>query len=193
MNASTTDLQPLVGEVYTALADLLETLPDEAWNSPSLCAGWRVREVIAHVTMPARLSMEEFGAEMAAADGDFTVLSNTVAARDAGLPREQHLANLRSPLLHAWEPPGGGASGALSHAVIHALDVTGALGLPNVAPDDATRAVLDDIARGGYRHFGTNLDGIHLRAKDLDWQWGSGRTVTADAGELISLTTGRIQ
>ena len=74
--------------------------------------------------MPARLTPEQFGAEMAAAGGDFTVLSDTVAARDAALPVADLLDQLRSPGLHAWQPPGGGAAGALSHAVIHSLDVT---------------------------------------------------------------------
>ena len=32
------------------LADLLESLPQEAWQQPSLCEGWRVRDVGAHLT-----------------------------------------------------------------------------------------------------------------------------------------------
>ena len=64
---------------------------------------------------------------MAAAGGDFTVLSDTVAERDASLPLADQLGALRSRLLHDWQPPGGGAAGALSHAVIHSLDVTIAL------------------------------------------------------------------
>ena len=33
----------------TALADLLETLPDDAWRVPSLCDAWTVRDVAAHL------------------------------------------------------------------------------------------------------------------------------------------------
>jgi hypothetical protein len=97
------------------------------------------------MTMPARFTPEQFGAEMAAAGGDFTALSDTVAARDASLPLAEHVDALRSSLLRAWQPPGGGAAGALSHAAIHSFDVTIALGLPAVAPKDAVIAVLGQL------------------------------------------------
>src|SRR3954452_25634826 len=127
------------------LADLLTSGPAERWDAPSLCAGWQVRHVVAHVTMPARLTPEQFGAEMAAAGGDFSVLSDTLAARDAALPVGDLVDALRSPVLHGWQPPGGGAIGALSHAVIHSLDVTIALGEPPVAPAEGVVAVLDHL------------------------------------------------
>src|SRR3954453_7999359 len=116
-----TDLQPWVAPTLEGLADLLAAADAETWDAPSLCEKWQVRHVVAHVTMPARLSAEQFGAEMAAAGGDFTLLSDNVAARDASLPIAELLHALRSPVLHEWQPPGGGAAGALSHAVIHAL------------------------------------------------------------------------
>ncbi len=81
-----TDLQSWVAPTYDGLADLLAAAPAETWDAPSLCEKWQVRHVVAHVTMPARLTPEQFGAEMAAAGGDFTVLSDAVAGRDASLP-----------------------------------------------------------------------------------------------------------
>ena len=45
----------LAGE-YRDLADLLESSTADIWAAPSLCEGWRTREVVAHVTMPARYS-----------------------------------------------------------------------------------------------------------------------------------------
>ena len=34
----------------TRLADLLESLPPAAWEQPSLCRGWSVRDVGAHLS-----------------------------------------------------------------------------------------------------------------------------------------------
>ncbi len=65
------------------LADLLESATDAQWDTPSPCEGWRVREVIAHMTMAARYSEEEFMAELRRCDFDFSRLSNEIAARDA--------------------------------------------------------------------------------------------------------------
>jgi uncharacterized protein (TIGR03083 family) len=186
-----TDLQTWVAPTYDHLADLLAEAPAETWDAPSLCEGWQVRHVVAHVLMPLRLTPEQYGAELAAARGDFGVLSDTVAARDASLPTDDHLAGLRSPQLHAWQPPGGGAAGALSHAVIHSLDVTVALERPAVAPLEARVAVLDQVTGADGSWFGTDLTGVRLEATDTDWRWGSGEAVRADTGALVSLLAGR--
>ncbi len=186
-----TDLQSWVTPTYEGLADLLTSAPAETWDASSLCEKWQVRHVVAHVTMPARLTPEQFGAEMAAAGGDFTVLSDTVAARDASRPLAEHLDDLRSPLLHAWQPPGGGSAGALSHAVIHSLDITVALDLPAVAPDEAVVAVLDQLTAANGALFGLNLTGVRLEAADTDWSWGSGNVVRANSGPLVALLSDR--
>lgn len=182
------ELQDLVGDSYRRLADQLR---EQDWDRPSLCVGWRVRELIAHLTMPARYTREQFGLELAAANDDFTLLSNLIAARDGELSTEQLLADLSSPVLAGWQPPGGGAIGALNHVVVHGLDATNALGLPRACSDEAARIILDSLADGGAERFGVQLAGLRLVADDLDWQSGSGRTVTGSAAELISLACHR--
>src|SRR3954453_7178607 len=167
-----TDLQSWVAPTFDGLADLLAAAPPETWDAPSLCEKWQVRHLGAHGTMPARLTPGQFGAEMAAAGGDFAVLSDAVAARNGSLPPAEHLAALRSPVLRAWQPPGGGAAGALSHAVIHSLDVTIALEQPAVAPAEALAAVLDQLTAASGAIFGVDLTGVRLEADDADWAWG---------------------
>jgi uncharacterized protein (TIGR03083 family) len=185
------DPQSWVAPTCNGLADLLTATAVGTWDAPSLCEKWLVRNVIAHMTMPARLTPEQFGAEMAAAGGDFTVLSDTVAARDASLPVADLLDHLRSPRLHAWQPPGGGAAGALSHAVIHSLDVTIALDRPAVAPAEAATAVLDQLTAAHGTWFGVDLTGVRLEAADTDWSWGNGQLLRADSGSLVALLSSR--
>ena len=134
------NLQPAVAAEFLALADLLEGAADAQWDTPSLCAGWRVREVVAHMTMAARYSEEQFMTELRRCGLDFGRLSNELAARDAELPPGELLAGLRSEVMQHWTPPGGGWHGALNHVVIHGLDVTVALGVPRRRhPDRAHR------------------------------------------------------
>jgi uncharacterized protein (TIGR03083 family) len=180
-----------VAQTFLRLADLLSVSPGSCWDAPSLCEGWLVRHVVAHVTMPARLDPEQFRSELAAAGGDIHQLSDTVAARDGGLPSLDLLDQLRAARLHAWQPPGGGTAGALSHAVIHSLDVTLALDVPPVAPQDALADVLDQLAASNGVWFGLELAGHRLEAADTGWTWGSGQLVRAESGPLVALLSGR--
>ena len=186
-----TDPQSWVAPTFKGLAELLTASAVDTWDAPSLCERWLVRHVIAHVTMPVRLTPEQYGAEMAAAGGDFTVLSDTVATRDASLPVADLLDQLRSPILHAWQPPGGGAAGALNHAVIHSLDVTIAVDRAAVPPAEAVTAVLDQLTGARGTWFGIDLTGVRLEAADTDWSWGNGQLIRADSGSLVALLSGR--
>jgi uncharacterized protein (TIGR03083 family) len=186
------ELQAAVTNEFLALAELLDTLPAVGWDTPSLCAGWRVREVVAHVTMPARYSEEQFMAELQNCDGDFTRLSNTVATRDGALPTSVLVGNLRDDMLHHWAPPGGGYMGALNHVVIHGLDITVPLGSGRRSTDEDLRAVLDDLTSGGtHAHFGFAFDGLGLRATDMDWSFGSGTPISGAGEDLALLVCGR--
>ncbi|HEU4331114.1 MAG TPA: maleylpyruvate isomerase family mycothiol-dependent enzyme [Lapillicoccus sp.] len=184
------DLQALAARQLAALADALADESTVA-DQPSLCAGWKVRNVLAHMTMAARYDPPAFMRELAAAGNDFQTLSETVARRDGELPMAQLLADLRSDTMAVWAPPGGGAMGALTHAVIHGLDITSALGLPRSADDEATRIVLTALADGLAAHFGTTTSGRRLRATDLDWRFGEGPSVDATAADLILALAGR--
>jgi uncharacterized protein (TIGR03083 family) len=186
------ELQPAVAADFLALADLLAGASDAQWDTPSLCAGWRVREVIAHLTMAARYSQEAFMAELERCAFDFTRLSNEVARRDAGLPTTELVANLRSEVMQHWTPPGGGYHGALNHVVIHGLDVTVPLGVRRRSSDDTIRIVLDDLTLGGgHAHFGVEVTGRRLQATDLDWSYGDGAELRGTAEDLALTICGR--
>jgi uncharacterized protein (TIGR03083 family) len=185
-------LQPAVAAEFASLASLLADASSEQWDTSSLCAGWRVREVIAHLTMAARYPEQEFMAELQRCGFDFTKLSNEIASRDAKLPTGELVACLRAEVMQHWTPPGGGYHGALNHVVIHGLDVTVPLGVPRRSPDETIRIVLDDLTReGGHAHFGMDIDGRYLAASDLDWSYGSGAPLRGSAGELAVALCGR--
>jgi uncharacterized protein (TIGR03083 family) len=190
--ATDIDLAAAIADEYVALADLLEAADPVVWDAPSLCEGWRTREVVAHMTMPARYSGPEFMAELEAARGDFTRLSDTIAARDGALPATTLLSGLRSEVLHGWQPPGGGMEGALTHCVIHGLDVTEAVPLERPVPRARIARVLAIVALpGSPTIFGVDLSDVQLQADDLDWSFGSGALVTGSAQALALVACGR--
>jgi hypothetical protein len=144
------------------------------------------------MTMPVRYDGPTFMSELEAAGGDLTRLSNTVATRDAALPEATLVENLRSQKLHAWQPPGGGVHGALTHCVIHGLDITEAIPLARRVPAERVGTVLGALeGAGGADLFGVDLTGVQLRADDLDWSYGSGALVTGPAQVLALVLCGR--
>jgi uncharacterized protein (TIGR03083 family) len=176
----------------TRLADLYAGLDAGQWAAPSLCAGWRVREVLAHVTMPYRHSGLRVLCGIAAARGDFNKFADRMARADtARLSDAELLASLRANVHHPWRPPRGGQAGALSHDVIHGLDVTEALGLPRV-PAERVRHVLDSAGPRALAFFGTDLTGLRLVATDTDLSLGTGaEVVELPAVDLLLRVTGR--
>ena len=186
------DLQTIVASQFLRLAELLDEATDAEWGTVSLCEGWRVREVIAHMTTAARCSEEEFMAELANCGCGFPRLSNLIAGRDAELPAAELIADLRSDTMLHRAPLAGDYHGALNHVVIHGLDVTVPLGAPRLASDEAIDVVLDDLSEGGgHEHFGIDISDRRLEATDLGWSYGTGPVLRAEAAVLAVMICGR--
>jgi len=175
------------------LAAVLDALPASGWDQPTLCAGWRVREVVAHVTMPFRYRGPRFVFELARSRGKFNQMADRVARRDAArMPAAELAAAVRSNTGHPWRPPGGGFAGALTHDVIHSLDVTVPLGLPFAIPEERLRRVLPaSVNDKAVMFFGADLAGIEFRASDLDWTLGAGTPLTGTGADLLLAMCGR--
>src|SRR5437762_869994 len=102
-------IRDMIAAQRAELAEVLAGLPEASWDEPTLCAGWRVREVVAHITMPFRFSGRRFALELAKSRGRFNEMADRVARRDAAAMSPADLAGaLRSNTGHPWKPPGGG-------------------------------------------------------------------------------------
>jgi uncharacterized protein (TIGR03083 family) len=187
------DIRDMIAAQRAELADLLGELPAPRWDEPSLCAGWRVREVVAHVTMPFRYGGRRFMLELLKSRGRFNEMADRLARRDAADLSPADLTEaVRSNVGHPWQPPGGGFAGALAHDVIHGLDIAVPLGSVWPIPEERLRLVLPaSTADKSVRFFGTDLAGIEFRATDMDWALGSGTPLTGTAQELLLAICGR--
>jgi uncharacterized protein (TIGR03083 family) len=91
------DISDAIAAERHDLATMLADLPAEAWNALSLCAGWRVREVVAHMTMPFRYSTPKVILEVLKARGDFNRMADRCARQDAAeLSAEELAATMRN-------------------------------------------------------------------------------------------------
>ncbi|MEU3606419.1 maleylpyruvate isomerase family mycothiol-dependent enzyme [Streptomyces sp. NPDC035033] len=186
------EVRELIAAERHELADLLDGLRDDQWDGPSLCSGWRVREVAAHMSMGFRLSLPAMMGELVRARGNLHRMTDRVARRDAAAHSTAELAAfLREGAYHPWTPPVGGYVAALGHDVVHGLDITVALGLDRRVPEERLRVLLDGVRPSGLRFFGVDVSGVRLSAEDLDWSYGSGAPVYGAAQDLLLLAFGR--
>jgi uncharacterized protein (TIGR03083 family) len=186
-------IRDMIAAQRAELAATLNGLPVSGWDEPTLCTGWRVREVVAHITMPFRYGGPRFVIELAKSRGRFNEMADRVARRDAARISPAGLTEaVRSNVSHPWQPPGGGLEGALTHDLIHGLDITVPLGIDQPVPEDRLRRVLPaSTTEKQVTFFGADLAGVELRARDLDWGLGSGTPLTGTAADLLLVVCGR--
>lgn len=185
----------LAGETHAErerLADIFDDLSPEQWDTLSLCEGWRVREVVAHITMPFRTKPLGAIAGAIRAGFSFSRYADRDARSTAHAMSGTELAHLlRRNIGNPWQPPGGRGAGALSHDVIHGLDATEPLGLP--APSaDRIALVLASAGARQLRYFGVDLHGQRLIATDADVSVGNGpNEVPMTVKDILLVATGR--
>ncbi|MFI6509078.1 hypothetical protein ACIBCT_15845 [Streptosporangium sp. NPDC050855] len=93
---------------------------------------------------------------------------------------------------HPWKPPGDGYEVTLTHEIVHGLDITVPLGIDRRVPGERLRMILPGFTpEKSRKHFGVDLDGIELRAEDLDWTLGSGTPLYGAAQDFTLVMCGR--
>jgi uncharacterized protein (TIGR03083 family) len=173
------------------LASIFRDLSPEQCDTPSLCEGWRVREVAAHITMPFRTKPLGVMAGLIRAGFSFSRYADLDARSTAQEKSWAELVDLlQRNIDNPWQPTRGG-TGALSHDVIHGLDATEPLGLPG-PPADRIALVLAATGPRHLRFFGVDLAGQRLTATDADVSVGEGaNAVPMTAREILLVVTGR--
>ena len=152
------------------LAERLALLDDEQWNSPSLCAEWRIRDVLAHV--------------VAGAEGAFGVGAifrgmlrhrfhyNRWVAADGRARGQQDpvmvLTALRNAAANRGVQPGGRPVRGLMHVLIHGQDMCRPLGIPRELPE-AHLVPVADFVKDDVHLFGAKKRIAGLRLRPPTW------------------------
>ncbi|NYE36616.1 uncharacterized protein (TIGR03083 family) [Nocardioides cavernae] len=188
-----TDAWDLVAAERQALVDDLATLTPEQWEVPSLCAGWTVHDVAAHLVDNARTTRVGIVVAMVRARFDFDRQNAAGVARWKGSTPAETLERLRAVVDRRTTPPAP-LDSRLVEEVAHGEDVRRPLGLTRVYPAEAGGRALAHQARtsvalgGGKQH----LAGLTLRATDADVRLGEGPEVVGPLVSLLLVSSGRV-
>ncbi|MGH3580740.1 MAG: maleylpyruvate isomerase family mycothiol-dependent enzyme [Mycobacterium sp.] len=181
---------PVVHAERRALVEDLTGLDAAAWETPSLCAGWAVRDVIAHLAATAALSRIGFAREFVRAGFSVERIVERQVARARGHDASATLAALRSAVDYVVSPPLPVITRVIE-IVVHGEDVRRPLGMnhtystPGIA--DAIGYLVGDRPSGGKRR----LKSLTLSATDADFSVGSGPLVRGPAVALLLAASGR--
>ncbi|MFC3688727.1 maleylpyruvate isomerase family mycothiol-dependent enzyme [Aquipuribacter hungaricus] len=182
-----------IADERRAVADMLSGLTPEQQGTPSLCRGWSVHDVAAHLLMPLQVGMPMFLLTMLVCRGDFDRANDRLTRRQARRPFDEIVDMLRQRAGSRFTPPGSGPEAPLTDLLVHGLDVRWPLGLRCDLPEDrvlTSLAFLTSRSARGLVADGT-LDGLRFEADDVDWTHGRGPTVSGPAEALLLALTGR--
>lgn len=176
-----------------AIAGLLAGLTPEQWESPSLCAGWRVRDVAAHLTLVSLPpSPGSLLADLARARGSMHRMNTFATRRRAGRPPDRILADLRDSAGSRKLPVVSNRRNVLFDALVHGQDIAIPLGLDLPVPVDAAADGATRVWEMGWPFWAKRrLRGLRLTATDVDWSVGSGAEVRGPIRAHLLLVTGR--
>ncbi|BFU45335.1 maleylpyruvate isomerase family mycothiol-dependent enzyme [Krasilnikovia sp. MM14-A1004] len=174
-----------------SLADLLDDLSGPEWETPSLCAGWRVREVAAHLTLAHAGPLSAL-AWLVRARGDFHRMILDSAVRQAELPVDRFAILLRGMVGSRRKAPGISHLEPLIDILVHGQDIAIPLGRTRPMPLAAAAAAANRVWPMGWPfHARRILNGLELVATDHPWSVGQGRRVEGPMASLLLLITGR--
>jgi len=180
-----------IDDERAGLADLLEHLPPADWERPSLCAGWRVRDVAAHLAL-AHTGLTAGLPALVRARGSFDRMIDQTAREHAVVPTAQVVAEIRAMRGSRRHAVGTSIVEPLTDVLVHGQDIAWPLGIRRSVPPAAA-------AISASRTWSLNwpfwprrrLRGLALQATDHPWRVGAGEPVTGSMGDLLLLLTGR--
>jgi len=186
-----TDVWSTIHAERKALAADLEALRDAQWETPSLCEGWTVRDVLAHMTASAKIAGVAFVPKLITAGFSLGRLQEKDIATERGASPADTLARFKAVMDSTKSPPGPKDTW-LGEVIVHAEDIRRPLGIAYACPTDAAIRVADFYKRsnlviGAKRR----IAGLRLRATDADWDHGDGPEVAGPILSLVMAMSGR--
>lgn len=186
------DVWRLVHAERAALITDLEQLPDAAWDAASLCEGWTVHDVVAHLVDSARTTRAGFVVGLARAGFDFDRQNDRGVRRERGASPRATLERLRAVAGRTSTPPAP-LDSRLVEEVVHGEDIRRPLGVTRSYPLEAVVRALQLQARtpaklGGAKEI---VAAVRVTATDSDVSIGAGALVSGPTLALLLALSGR--
>ncbi|MGW3424135.1 maleylpyruvate isomerase family mycothiol-dependent enzyme [Streptomyces phaeochromogenes] len=175
------------------LADFLDDLEGADWEAPSLCTGWTVHDVVAHLTLSTRTTLPAMVKGMVRARGDWERMEFDAARRRAAdFGPAELIAQFRETAASTRRAPLSAPLDPLVDVLVHGQDIARPLGRVRPTPQEQTIAALEHVLASPFYGARKRLRGVRLVATDANWSRGEGQDeARGPADDLLLLATGR--
>jgi uncharacterized protein (TIGR03083 family) len=188
------DTWQMIKAERASLVDALAALPADAWDKPSLCDGWTVRDVVAHMIAIASMTPPKFIGKFVASGFSFRSMARKDIDRLTADRPDIQLVNLMRTRVDTRTAPPGPTLSWLGETIVHGEDVFRAVDGYRDHPVEHVVAVADFYKNSNALIGVKNrIAGVTLEATDTDWRHGSGPVVTGPVIALVMAMTGREQ
>lgn len=182
---------PTVHAERAALAEDLTGLTDVQWSTPSLCEGWTVRDVVAHLTATAMISTAAFFPKLIGSGFSLARMQAKDMERERGVSPADTLSRFKSIATSTKHPPAPLVTW-LGETIVHAEDIRRVIGLTRSYPTDALIAVADSYKKSNLvMGSKARIAGVRLVATDADWSHGEGPDASGPMLSLLLVVAGR--
>jgi uncharacterized protein (TIGR03083 family) len=179
----------------TSLTALLDDLSDDEWQQPSLCAGWTVRDVAAHLTMQQLGLGDELRILCKWRGSMDRTVEHVARLRAAELTTGQIIAAIRGMIGSRRHNFGVTHLETLTDILVHSQDIAVPLGRRlDMAPDAAAAAASRNLSMRVPPPPPSvkNVAGFRLTATDTNWSVGEGPEVRGPMAALLLVCCGRL-
>jgi uncharacterized protein (TIGR03083 family) len=174
------------------LADDLESLTPAQWATPSLCAGWTVHDVVAHLTLSTRQGVPWTLWRTVRAGGNIErAFARMARERARRYPPADLIAQLREMAGVDRRLALAGELDPLNDVLVHSQDLAIPLGRARSLPVERALPCLRHVWAAPFVGAAKRFDGLRLAATDADWSAGEGPEVRGPAGDLLMAANGR--
>jgi uncharacterized protein (TIGR03083 family) len=185
------DLWALIHPERQALLNDVAGLDDDQWNTPSLCAGWTVRDTLAHLTSAAKMTPGRYIIGWVGSGFRFDAMNEKGIVAQRGSTPADTVAAFKSQLSATTHPPGP-LQAMVAEAVLHGEDIRRPLGIKHSYTPEAM-VVVGNFVTGGIGYLGAKRrsTGLKLTPSDAKWTHGGGLEVSGPFASILIALTGR--